>query len=341
MEIVVNHRVFTEVAQGRSDFGVKVRHTREESRNNPERRRNIILAAALQQGYKPIPAATGSLDLATLAHHPGLVRFLQEAHSKWHANGHDLSFASDCVEDGFVPYFCLKTGGEGPPGDTVEAAAAFYATDNMTPIYADTASTLADDMGVVQKAVETLSTSTMVYALTTMPGHHAGPHHYGGYCYLNNAVIAAKMLQARGHRVAVLDVDYHGGDGTHKFSLPFYMSIHVHDDYPYVDMGSNGYEINPHIKWPEYKSVLQRILDGWSGSVDTIVVSLGFDTLSGDPDAREGYGQQLTPADFTGMAMVLAKTECKLLVVQEGGYRLSDVGQAATAFLSGCFAHLT
>eukprot|EP00493_Phyllostaurus_siculus_P013941 UN14152 len=91
---------------------------------------------------------------------------------------------------------------------------------------------LADDMGVLQMSVDVLSTCSIVYALTTMPGHHAGPHSYGGYCYLNNAVIAARMLQARGQRVAVLDLDYHGGDGTYQFDLPLFASIHINNDYP-------------------------------------------------------------------------------------------------------------
>jgi len=331
----VNHKVLTEVAQGNYNFGVKVRG----GDNKPEERRNVILAAALHQGFRPIPAASGSLELASLAHHATFVRFLQSAHARWHADGHDLSFASDCVEDGLVPYFFLKTPGTEPPGETVEAGVAFYCTDNTTPIYPDTHAALADDMGVLQKAVEVLSTSNFVYALTTMPGHHAGPHNFGGYCYVNNAVIGAKLLQAAGRRVAVLDVDYHGGDGTYAFDLPFFASIHVQNDYPYVNMGQHGYVVQPHTRWPEYRFTLESILEQWKGQVDTIVLSLGYDTLAGDPDAREGYGLDLTPADFTSMGATLAQSGCKLLIVQEGGYKMSDIGQAATSFLAGCLAH--
>lgn len=136
----------------------------------------------------------------------------------------------------------------------------------------------------------------------------------------------------------MLDVDYHGGDGTFKFDLPRFVSIHAARDYPYVNMGPCGYELDPHTSWSEYKDVLQAVLNDWQGQVDVVVLSLGFDTLEGDPDARDGYGHRLCPGDFESMARTLRTLGCKMLVVQEGGYKLEDLGAAATAFLAGCQA---
>jgi acetoin utilization deacetylase AcuC-like enzyme len=174
-----------------------------------------------------------------------------------------------------------------------------------------------------------------------MAGHHAGPHHYGGYCFVNNAAIAARLLEAQGERVAVLDLDYHGGDGTFKFGLPRFRSLHTRGDYPYLDMGpDHGVELEPGLSWGDYEPALRRAVAPWTGEVDTVLLSLGFDTLEGDPDARRGYGQRLHPGDFRRMAVVLvgALVGTRLLVLQEGGYKMEDIGAAAAAFMEGCAA---
>ena len=65
---------------------------------------------------------------------------------------------------------------------------------------------------------------------------------------------------------------------------------------------------------------------------DCLVLSLGYDTLEGDPDARAGHRLALTPADFGRMRGVLRETGLPICAVQEGGYHLEAIPDAAEAF---------
>jgi len=133
----------------------------------------------------------------------------------------------------------------------------FYCTDIVTPIVATLLDELKWDAADVDLAVDSIlatsatavssskedstgtATNAVVYAITTHPGHHCAYDVFGGYCYLNNAALAAKLLQTRGgiERVAILDVDYHCGNGTasifyHDPSV-FVASLHCDPDFDY------------------------------------------------------------------------------------------------------------
>ena len=190
----------------------------------------------------------------------------------------------------------------------------------------------------------------VVYALCRPPGHHAAADLYGGYCYLNNAAIAARYLQGGDGRVAVLDVDYHHGNGTqlifYEDPAVFYASLHVDpdEDYPYywggAEEAGEGAGTGTNRNWPlprgtgdvEYLQALDEALEAIGRfSADYLVVSAGLDVVEGDPEggmaiSREGLrlaGQRIGALDMP------------TVIVQEGGYLLNELGRNAVIFLQG------
>jgi acetoin utilization deacetylase AcuC-like enzyme len=189
------------------------------------------------------------------------------------------------------------------------------------------------------------ATGETAYALCRPPGHHAAVDLYGGFCYLNNAAIAARYL---GERVAILDIDYHHGNGTQEifYADPsvLFCSLHAHpdDDYPYYWGGADergegageGYNHN----WPlpqgiddaDYVRVLGEALAIIRDFAPRhLVVSCGFDIALGD----EVGGFNITGAGFREIGRRIAAARWPTLIVQEGGYLLEKLGENAVAFL--------
>lgn len=189
------------------------------------------------------------------------------------------------------------------------------------------------------------------FALTRPPGHHAGADFFGGYCFLNNAAVAAQALRDAGiGRVAVLDVDYHHGNGTQAI---FYARDDVHfaslhadpvTDYPYYlghadERGAGaGLGFNHNLPLPRgtdfafwraaLTSALARIAEVKAGA---LVVSLGVDTFEGDPIS----GFRLRGDDYLRMGEDLARAGLPTVFVFEGGYAVAEVGVNAVNVLEG------
>ena len=199
-------------------------------------------------------------------------------------------------------------------------------------------------------AAQALYESPLVYALTRPPGHHAYRDLYGGYCYLNNAAIAAQWLAERGRRPAILDLDYHHGNGTQAIFYEradvFFASLHADpaDEYPYYagyadEMGAGegeGHTLNVALPLDCDAAAYQRALDWTLAAVDAVapdalIVSLGFDTLAGDPHG----GMHLSPDAFGPIGRSLAALGRPILLVQEGGYQLGALRPALLALLEG------
>ena len=189
------------------------------------------------------------------------------------------------------------------------------------------------------------------YALCRPPGHHAAADLYGGFCYLNNAAIAARYLQAHG-RVAILDVDYHHGNGTQSIfyadphSLVCSLHAHPDDDYPYYwgeesERGEGpGEGLNRN--WPlpqgtsdgEYLAALEETLDAVRKfGPSYLVVPAGFDIAEGDPVG----GFSVTIEGIGEIGLRIGSLGLPTVIVQEGGYALDQLGAHAVAFL-GAFA---
>jgi acetoin utilization deacetylase AcuC-like enzyme len=186
------------------------------------------------------------------------------------------------------------------------------------------------------------------YALCRPPGHHASADLYGGYCYLNNAGIAARYLQLAGERVAVLDVDYHHGNGTQAifYSDPgvLYASLHADPDeeYPFYwgarDERGEGPGLGSNWNWPlpqgvddsTYLESLERaVAEVTRFAPRWLVVSAGLDTVAGDPEG----GFRVTREGLAAIGQRIAGLHLPTVIVQEGGYQLERLGDDAVAFL--------
>lgn len=186
-----------------------------------------------------------------------------------------------------------------------------------------------------------------VYALCRPPGHHAGRDFMGGYCYINNAAVAAHHLKRRG-KVAIIDIDYHHGNGTQDIfwddSAVLFASIHGHPDheYPYYSghadetggaaQSNLNHPLLPDASESDFLAAFDHILErtrefgAWA-----VVLSLGFDAFQDDPMStfqvkRETY--QTIGARLQGLGL-------PLLIVQEGGYQVDSLGELAERLLMG------
>jgi acetoin utilization deacetylase AcuC-like enzyme len=189
------------------------------------------------------------------------------------------------------------------------------------------------------------------FALTRPPGHHAGTDFFGGYCFLNNAALAAQALRDGGMaRVAVLDVDYHHGNGTQAIFYDradvFFASVHgdPHTEYPYylgyADERGEGAGLGFNLNLPlprgtgfgRWREALSQALAGIARfGAEALVVSLGVDTFEGDPIA--GFG--LRSADYLKLGEDLAAAGLPTVFVFEGGYAVADVGVNTANVLDG------
>jgi acetoin utilization deacetylase AcuC-like enzyme len=193
--------------------------------------------------------------------------------------------------------------------------------------------------------------SRSAFALTRPPGHHAGHDFFGGYCFLNNAAIAAQALRDGGvPRVAVLDVDYHHGNGTQAIFYDradvFFASIHgdPRTEYPYYlghadERGAGAGEgFNLNLPLPKgtgfatWREALERALAAIreAGS-EALVVSLGVDTFAKDPIS----GFTLQSDDFLRIGEDIAAAGLPTAFVFEGGYAVAQVGINAVNVLEG------
>lgn len=315
--------------------------------NQPEQRRNKLIA---DLGDVIGAASAHDLSSATHVHSAGYVHFFETGYSRWQSElSSDASYllpGANNAEDAptLVPFHCAKS--STPRSSGLAAEFACYMSDFETPLCETTARTLRDDLGVVEASVEHLvSSDGVAYALTTHPGHHAGPGYSSGFCYFNNACVACSLLQQTGLEPALLDLDFHGGNGSldcaEAMSL-WFKSLHCAGAYPWVDMDSQGVEIAPGTGWASgYAAALEAALASLPASTSVLVVSMGYDTLATDPEAgkRAGVGLGLEPPNFYAMGEMLAGACRKVLIVQEGGYDLHGAGEAAKALVAGLTAH--
>ena len=189
------------------------------------------------------------------------------------------------------------------------------------------------------------------FALCRPPGHHCGRDYLGGYSYLSNAAIAAEEAIAAGKkRVAILDVDYHHGNGTQDIFYDradvAYASIHADPvmDYPYYwghadEAGSGegeGATLNLPLPrgtdWSGYEPALMQALE-WIGKhePELLIVSYGADTYEGDPISHF----KLKTSDYAPMARRIAALGLPTVVVMEGGYAVDALGANVAEFLTG------
>ena len=251
--------------------------------------------------------------------------------------------------ESIYPYVFPIRNATRPPRD-LAIRAGYYCIDTFTPLNGNAyvAARRAVDSALTA-ADEILRGRRVAYALIRPPGHHAERRSFGGFCYLNSAAAAAHYLSAHG-RVAVLDLDYHHGNGTqdifYQRSDVLTVSIHGHPRhaYPYFtgfadETGAGageGYNLN--LPLPEsvdgerYRTALARALKRISRfEPHFLVVALGLDTARRDPTGS----WSLRAVDFQANGRMIGELWLPTLVVQEGGYYTRTLGTNARRFFQG------
>jgi acetoin utilization deacetylase AcuC-like enzyme len=302
--------------------------------------RDRVLAVGL--GDILPPEDLGQAPLARV-HRPDFLRFLETAWSAWSALGREHDALPLCWPTRTLRQVCPER---------IDGRLGFYSLDAGTPITAGTWRAAYMSAQVALTGARRIAEGARgIFALCRPPGHHAAADVYGGYCFLNNAAIAAQWLRDQGAaRVAILDVDYHHGNGTQAIFYDrgdvLFASLHGHplDEYPFflgyaeetgigAGEGANAnYPMRPGTGfdlWGEALDHACRKIAGWGA--ETLVVSLGVDTYKGDPISRF----RLESDDFSAIGRRIAALSRPTLFVMEGGYAVEEIGVNAVNVLVG------
>ena len=292
-----------------------------------------------------------AFDDALLAriHSPRYLRFLATAWDQWVAL--DAANADKDILPSVWPTRSFRTDIE---PDNFAAKMGLYSFDAGTPFTAGTwVAARAGAHCALSAAQQLVQGERAAFALSRPPGHHAGADFFGGYCFLNNAALAAQHLRDSGiAKVAVLDIDYHHGNGTQAifYDRPdvFFASIHgdPRTEYPFylghADERGAGAGLGANLNLPLPRGTG---FDVWSQALDTalqaiaqfgadaLVVSLGMDTFVGDPIS----GFTLASADYLRVGQRIAAAGLPTAFVFEGGYAVAEVGINA-AYVLEAFA---
>ncbi|MBX3610097.1 MAG: histone deacetylase family protein [Hydrogenophaga sp.] len=319
----------------------------------PERL-GFVLAELLRRGAGPIEAPTvadAELDAAIARiHDPRYLHTLATAWDDW--------VAMDPANAGrdALPSVWPLPNAHGFRADRLpENAAArlgLFAFDSGSPLMAGTWRAARAGAACALAAARTvLVGQRSAFALTRPPGHHAGPAFFGGYCFLNNGAIAAQALRDGGHdKVAVLDIDYHHGNGTQTifYERADVLTLSIHGDprteYPFflghADETGAGEGTGFNRNWalprgtglPAWRQALDEAMAAVrTHGATALVVPMGLDTFEGDPIS----GFRLRTTDYAGIGAALAGLSLPTVFTFEGGYAVSEVGVNAAELLGG------
>jgi len=310
----------------------------EEHAETPARLENMLA----QAGTVREPGDHGIAPILAV-HDESYVAFLQSAHAEWLAAGRE----GDAIGYAFPvrrrPLDLVR----------VDGRLGQYSFDTVTPI---TAGTWDAAYGAAQSALGAVAAvaageARQAFALCRPPGHHAGADYFGGYCYLNNAAIAARAAAAQGlGPVAVLDVDYHHGNGTQDIfyadASVFFASIHAdpRTDFPYFwghaeergEGAGEGATFNQPLPrgttWATYEGALAKALKAITAfGAKALIVSYGADTFAEDPISQFA----LTTGDMRAMGAAIGALGLPTVTVMEGGYNVAALGHNVAAFIAG------
>jgi acetoin utilization deacetylase AcuC-like enzyme len=314
----------------------------------PQRAERIREALERDGAFKQEDPTEHGREPIVAVHEPAMVRYLEKAWSDWRTT----SATAQAIPDTILHPALREGMGPAREPRSPLGRLGYWCWETMNPIVPGTYEAARSAVDVALTAADlVLDGEAAVYGLCRPPGHHAPRAAFGGYCFLNNAAIVAQYLVERtGEPVAILDVDYHHGNGTQQIFYGrgdvLYVSLHGHPDraYPYFtgfedETGAEG-GIGANLNLPlpagcgddEYLVALDRGLEAIAGSRgSTVVVSLGFDTYGQDPIADFA----LTTPAYHEMGRRVAASRRQLVILQEGGYHVPHLGENARQWLRG------
>jgi acetoin utilization deacetylase AcuC-like enzyme len=315
----------------------------------PERAESIRRALEADGGFDVVGPAEHGMEPITAVHDPAMLAFLERLWRDWRDAGER---APEIFPDTF-PLPAYREGmGEGREPRTPRARIGRWCFDTATPIVEGTYPAALAAVDVALTAADlVLGGEAAVYGLCRPPGHHAARAMFGGYCFLNNAAIVAEdVVRRTGEPVAILDVDYHHGNGTQQIFYEradvLYVSLHGDPDraYPYfsgfADETGAGAGAGANLNLPlragcsndEYLASLDRGLEAIDRSgASAVVVSLGIDTYARDPICDLA----LTTEAYHEAGRRVAALGRRVVVLQEGGYFVPHLGENVRNCLRG------
>ncbi|WP_310632967.1 histone deacetylase family protein [Paraburkholderia sp.] len=313
------------------------------------RRVDIVRARLAEAGFDETiaPEAFG-VDALRRVHSDAYLDFLHGAWTEWTALGR--------THDALPTIWPARGLRRDRAPHTIDGKLGFYAMDAGAPITAGTWDAVEESANLALTGAQRVHDGAhAAFALCRPPGHHAGRDVMGGYCDLNNAALAAAHWLAQGaRRVAILDIDYHHGNGTQSIFYDrddvLFASLHADPllDYPYLlghadETGrgaGEGFNLNYPLPWGTDWAAYAQALDHAGARIagfgpDALVVSLGVDTFEGDPISRF----KLQSADFSRIGARIAALGLPTLFVMEGGYAVEEIGVNVVNVLAGFEEH--
>ena len=285
-----------------------------------------------------------SLQAISRIHDGRFLNFLENCWQAWQASGYPgeaipTVWPSRCMREDRIP-------------NHIDGQLGYYALASETSISNGTwqaARTSANVALTAQAAIK--KGAREAFALCRPPGHHAARDMFGGYCFINNAAVAAQAFLDQGaSRVAILDVDFHHGNGTQAifYDRADVMFCSLHGDpneaFPhflgYADETGVGagegynhnYPMAPGIHFKTWSSALEDACKKIRNyAPDALVISLGVDTFEHDPISFF----KLTSDDFKRYGAIIARLNLPTLFIMEGGYAVEEIGINTVNVLQG------
>ncbi len=315
----------------------KVRRTTEV----PERADQLL--AGLKTGHHDIrPPERFGLGPVSAVHTPEYLSFMAESYEAWTALGDSGPEIIPNIHPSRYP----------PTYPTsVVGRAGWHMADTACPIGPGTwkAAQLAADVALTATEL-VMAGERAAYALCRPPGHHAYADMAGGFCFLNNAAIAAQRLRCEHDRVVILDVDVHHGNGTQGifYGRADVLTVSIHADpahlYPFFwghaeergEAAGEGYNLNLPLAHGSGDDVFMAALEKAATRIrmftpDALVLALGLDASEHDPYKALA----VTTHGFERIGAAVARIGLPTVIIQEGGYLSPILGDNLAATLKG------
>lgn len=310
----------------------------------PARANNVLQAIREQNFGTLVEPKNFEEGKYTRIHAPDYVQFLKDVWPAWQQSDEK---GANARPDTFV-----GAGMRRADTECIAGKLGRYSFDATSPFVEGSWQAIRTSANIALTGADLLKGGERhAFALCRPPGHHATVDYCGGYCYLNNTALATQsLLDGGAKKIAVLDVDYHHGNGTQTI---FYerndvLTISLHADpsleYPFFlgyadepgEAAGHGFNINYPLpfgtNWEQYAVALaDAIGEVQRFEPDALVVPLGLDTFAGDPTTHFGIETE----DFTRMGREIASLGLQTLVVLEGGYSIEHIGNNTVCFLAG------
>lgn len=302
----------------------------------------ILQSGALAAGCEILAPGDAGLGPIAAVHTSEYLTFLQNIFARWqHIEG---------AGPEVVPNIHPANRTDSYPKSAV-GQAGFHMADTACPIMQHTwEAAYWSAQSAIAGADLVSTTERAAYVLSRPPGHHAFADMAGGFCFLNNSAIAAQRLTDAGHRVAILDVDVHHGNGTQGifYARADVLTVSLHADperfYPFfwghAHERGEGAGLGSNLNLPlargtaddDYLKTLDKALERIeSFGATAVVIALGLDAYIGDPFK----GLAITTAGFGRIGGAISALNLPTVLVQEGGYLCAELGENLTSFLTG------